>query len=97
MRMPRLPRFGLAWPLLGLLAFLMLSSILYSRESLLFCERTLYNEIMDKRSASKTEDPIKFTEVCPEVRERHENATNKWLDVLLALMVQFAHLNRPDS
>jgi hypothetical protein len=34
--------------------------------------------------------PIKFNEVCPEVRQRVETNTNKWLEVILAMLVQFA-------
>ena len=87
--MPKLPRITPVTGLLILLGFLMISTMLYSRESLLFCERALFGEMNTIAKEGTADKPIKFTEVCPEIRARHENSVNKWLEVILALMVQF--------
>jgi len=87
----RLPRLSPIHALLGILGFLLISSVLYTRESLLFCEKALYGEMDTIAKEGTADKPIKFTDVCPDVRQRSENLTNKWLEVILALMVQFAH------
>jgi hypothetical protein len=86
----KLPRITPTTIMLGLLVILMLSSVLYNRESLLFCERALYGETEVLRKETNLKAPVKFNEVCPELRQKVEANTNKWLEVLLALMVQFA-------
>lgn len=85
----RLPRFNPTWVVLSLLSFLLIGHISYTRESLLFCERALYTELETLAKESIEDKPLKFTEVCPEVRQRAETAMNRWLDVVLALLVQF--------
>jgi hypothetical protein len=92
----RFPRITPTTTLLGLLAVLMVSSVLYNRESLLFCERALYEESKMLEREAVVKAPLKFTEVCPEVRQRAETNLQKWLEVLLALMVQF-HPPAPPS
>lgn len=86
MQFPRISQTSL---LLGLLAMLLLGSVLNNRESLLFCEKALYGEMETLRKETTVKDTIKFTDVCPEVRQRQENNLNKWLEVILALLVQF--------
>jgi hypothetical protein len=83
------PRISQTNMLLGLLAMLLVGSILNNRESLLFCEKALYGEMETLRKETTVKDAIKFTDVCPEVRQRQENNLNKWLEVILALLVQF--------
>jgi hypothetical protein len=85
----RFPRITPTTTLLGLLVMLMLSSILYNRESLLFCERALVTETEMLREETDLKGPVKFNEVCPEIRQRVEANTNRLLDILLALAVQF--------
>jgi hypothetical protein len=85
----RLPRISQTSVLLGLLAVLLLGSVLNNRESLLYCERALAAEMETLRKEGTVKGPVKFTDVCPEVRQRAENNLNKWLEVLLALMVQW--------
>jgi hypothetical protein len=92
----RFPRIGPTGILLGLLAVLMLSSVLYNRESLLFCEKALYGELDILRKETSLKGPIKFTEVCPEMRQRQETNLAKWLEVILALLVQWGG-SRGDS
>lgn len=75
--------------LMGLLALLLVSSVLYTRESLLFCEKALYGEMNTIAKEGTADKPVKFTDVCPEMRQRAENTMNKWLEVILALLVQF--------
>lgn len=82
------PRITPITTLLGLVAVLMLSSVFYTRESLLFCEKALYGEMETLRKEGTVKAPVKFTDVCPEVRQRAEYTLNKWLEVVLALMVQ---------
>lgn len=60
-----------------------------NRESLLFCEKALYGEMETLRKEGTVKEALKFTDVCPEVRQRQENNLNKWLEVILALLVQF--------
>jgi len=72
--------------LLGLLVVLMASSVLYNRESLLFCEKALYGEMETLRKEGTVKEAIKFTDVCPEVRQRAESNLNRWLEVILALL-----------
>lgn len=74
--------------LLALLVMLMVSNVLYTRESLLFCERALYGEVEAAARNGKTQLPLRFTDICPEHRQRTETAMNKWLEVILALLVQ---------
>lgn len=83
------PRISQTNVLLGLLAMLLVGSILNNRESLLFCEKALYGEMETLRKETTVKGAIKFTDVCPEVRQRQENNLNKWLEVILALLVQF--------
>lgn len=77
--------------LMGLLALLLVSSVLYTRESLLFCERALYGQAGTLAKEGTLKAPVRFPDVCPDVRQRVENNINKWLEVVLALMVQFTH------
>jgi hypothetical protein len=84
-----LPRITTTTALLGLLGVLMLASVLYTKESLLFCEKALYGELSTLQKETNLKAPVKFTDVCPEVRQRAETNLNKWLEVLLALMVQW--------
>jgi len=81
-----LPRITPTTVLLGLLVVLMLSSVLYTRESLLFCEKALYGEMETLRKEGTVKETIRFTDVCPEVRQRAENNLNRWLEVILALL-----------
>lgn len=84
----RWPRITAKSALIGLLGLLLLSSVLYTRESLLFCERALYGEMNTIAKEGKADKPLRFNEVCPEVRQRAETSMNKWLEVILALLVQ---------
>jgi hypothetical protein len=77
--------------LLGLLGVLLLNSIWASRESLVFCEKALYGEVKALQGGGKMNKAVAFTEVCPDLRARAETNLNKWLEVILALMVQFNH------
>ena len=77
--------------LLGLLVLLMGSGIFYTRESLLFCEKALLSEMQTIAKEDTANKPIRFNEVCPEMRARAEGLNNKFLEVLLALLVQFNH------
>ena len=83
------PKLSTNGALLGLLGLLLFSSILYTRESLMFCEKALYGEMNTIAKEGKADKPLRFTDVCPEVRQRAENTMNKWLEVILALLVQF--------
>ena len=87
---PRLTPVGV---LMGLLVLLMVSSVFYTRESLLFCEKALYGELSTLAKEGTLKAPIRFPEVCPDVRQRAETLTNKWLEVILALMVQWGPHN----
>ena len=87
----RFPRITPTATLLGLLVMLMVRSILYNRESLIFCERALYGELSTLQKETTLKGPIKFNEVCPEIRQRVETNTQKWLEVILALLVQWSH------
>lgn len=87
----RVPRFSPVYLLLLLLALLAGSSMLYTRESLLFCEKALAAEMDTIAKESTADKPLSFQQVCPELRSRAENQLNRWLEVLLALMVQFTH------
>jgi hypothetical protein len=82
--------------LLGLLGALLVASILNTRESLLFCERALYGEMELLRRETNVKGPIKFSDICPEVRQRAENNLNRWLDVILALMIPLHPLIRKE-
>jgi len=73
--------------LLGLLGLLLVSSVSYTRESLLFCEKALYGEMNTIAKEGTADKAIKFTDVCPEVRQKAENQLNRWLEVILALLV----------
>lgn len=84
----RWPRITTKSALIGLLGLLLLSSVLYTRESLLFCERALYGEMNTIAKEGKADKPVRFNEVYPEVRQRAETSMNKWLEVILALLVQ---------
>jgi hypothetical protein len=84
-----LPRITPTTVLLGLLVVLMGSSVMYNRESLLFCERALYAESEMLRKETNLKAPVKFSDVCPELRQKVEANTNKLLEILLALAVQF--------
>jgi hypothetical protein len=77
--------------LLGLLGVLLLNSVWANREALVFCEKALYGEVKALSDKDKMNKTISFTEVCPDLRARAENNLNKWLEVILALMVQFNH------
>ena len=81
------PKPTLNAALIGLLAVLLLSSVFHTRESLLFCEKALYGEMKELAKETKVEKPIRFSDVCPDVRQRAENTLTKWLEVILALMV----------
>jgi hypothetical protein len=89
------PRITPTTVLLGLLVVLMMSSVLYNRESLLFCERALYGELSTLQKEKTLQGPIKFNEVCPEIRQRVETNLNKWLEVILALLVQWHPPSQP--
>lgn len=80
------PRITPTTTLLGLLVGLMVSSVIYTHESLRFCERALFGEVETMRKEGTVKAPVKFTEVCPEVRQRAENNLNRWLEVILALL-----------
>ena len=68
---------------------IMVSSVMHTRESLLFCERALFSEMNTIAKEGTADKPLKFSDVCPDVRARAEAATNRLLDITLALMVQF--------
>jgi hypothetical protein len=89
------PRITPTTTLLGMLAVLMLSNVLYNRESLLFCEKALYGELSALQKETNLKEPVKFNDVCPEIRQRVEASTNKMLDILLALAVQFHPPSNP--
>jgi hypothetical protein len=74
----------------------MLSSVLYTRESLLFCEKALYGEVETLRKEGTVKEAIKFTDVCPEVRQRAENNLNRWLEIVLALLAPITR-HPPDN
>jgi len=90
----RLPRITPAASLMALLALLMLSTVLYNRESLQFCERALYAETEALRKDTNLKAPVKFNEVCPEIRQRVETSTNKMLEIILALLVPIVPHNQ---
>lgn len=77
--------------LLALLGILLLNSVWANRESLVFCEKALYGEINALQKGNKMNKAIAFNEICPDLRSRAETNLNKWLEVILALMVQFNH------
>jgi hypothetical protein len=85
------PRFTIPGLLLALLGVLMLSSVALNHQSLSFCERALFGEVATLQKETNLKAPVKFTDVCPELRARTEASLNKWLEILLALMVQFHH------
>jgi hypothetical protein len=93
----RLPQITPTSTLLTLLVVLMLSSVLYNRESLLFCERELANEVAVLERETNLKGPIKFTEVCPEARQRVEANINRWLDVILAMLIPLRPPHSPDG
>ena len=92
----RFPRITSAGSLMALLALLMVSTVLYNRESLLFCERALYAETEALRKDTNLKEPVKFNDVCPEIRQRVETSTNKMLEIILALLVPIVPHN-PDN
>jgi len=85
----RFPRITPTAVLMGMLMVVMVSSVAYNRESLLFCERALVSETDIIRKETEMKGPVKFNDVCPEIRQRVEANTNRLLDILLALAVQF--------
>jgi len=87
----RLPGISQTNVLLGLLAVLLIGSVLNNRESLLFCEKALYGEMETLRKEGTVKEAVKFTDVCPEVRQRQENNLNRWLEVILALLANPRH------
>lgn len=87
----KLPQIKAPTILLGLLGVLLLNSVWASRESLVFCEKALYGEVNALQKSGKMGKAIAFTEICPDLRARAETNLNKWLEVILALMVQFNH------
>jgi hypothetical protein len=87
----KFPSINQATFLMVLLGVLLLSSVWSNRESLLFCEQTLFGETKMLEREKTVSKPISFSEVCPDLRARSEANLNKWLEVLLALMVQFHH------
>jgi hypothetical protein len=91
----RLPGISQTNVLLGLLAVLLIGSVLNNRESLLFCEKALYGEMETLRKEGTVKAPVKFTDVCPEVRQRQENNLNRWLQVILALLANPHPPNNP--
>jgi hypothetical protein len=91
----RLPGISQTNVLLGLLAVLLIGSVLNNRESLLFCEKALYGEMETLRKEGTVKAPVKFTDVCPEVRQRAENNLNRWLEVILALLANPHPPNNP--
>lgn len=90
----RFPRITTNTALLSMLAVLLLGSVFYNRESLLFCEKALYGEMETLRKETTVKEAVKFTDVCPEVRQRQENNLNRWLEVILALL---ANPHPPDK
>lgn len=91
----RPPTISFQGVLLCLLGVLLLGSVLNNRESLLFCEKALYGEMETLRKETTVTAPLKFTDVCPELRQRQETNLNKWLEVILALLVQFPPAAKP--
>ena len=73
----------------------MTSSVVLNHESLTFCEKALFGEVTALQKETTLNAPIKFTDVCPDLRSRAEAGLNKWLEVILALMVQFHHPTAP--
>jgi hypothetical protein len=88
-KLPAPPRFTPVGGLLLLTGIIMVSSVMHTRESLLFCERALFSEMNTIAKEGTADKPLKFSDVCPDVRARAEAATNRLLDITLALMVQF--------
>lgn len=86
----KLPRLSFQTLLLLPLSVLLISSVFDSREALLFCERALNGEIEALKNETALKGAVKFRDVCPEARQRTSANLNKWLDILVALMVQFA-------
>ena len=84
----KLPQLTPRMFLFGLLGILVLGSIWTNTESLLFCQRFLSGEVRVLSGQGEMKKPVAFTDVCPEVRARAEANLNKWLEVLLALLVQ---------
>lgn len=91
----RFPRVMPLHVLLGALVALLIGSMVNNRESLRFCEKALFGETTALEKGKALKAPVRFTEVCPDVRERVEHNINKWLEVILALMVQFSHPQDP--
>jgi predicted HicB family RNase H-like nuclease len=89
MKLPRSPRVTAVGGLITLLGLLLIASILNTRESLVFCERALYEESKMLERETNLKAPVKFSDICPEVRARAENSLNKWLEVILAMLIQF--------
>jgi hypothetical protein len=88
-KLPAPPRITPVGGLLLLTGIIMVSSVMHTRESLLFCERALFSEMNTIAKEGTADKPLKFSDVCPDVRARAEAATNRLLDITLALMVQF--------
>jgi len=85
----KLPRLTPQFFLFGLLGALLSGSLWSTRESLVFCEKALYGEVNTLAKGKAIDKAVSFTEVCPELRARNEATLNKWLEVILALMVQY--------
>jgi hypothetical protein len=73
---------------MGLLGVLLASSVIYTHEALRFCERAVFDEMGTIAREGTADKPLSFRDVCPEARQRAENQLNRWLEVLLALLVQ---------
>jgi len=73
----------------------MTSSVIFNHESLTFCEKALFGEVTTLQKETTLKTPVKFTDVCPDLRLRVETGLNKWLEVILALMVQFHRPTAP--
>jgi hypothetical protein len=85
MQIPKLSPMNI---LFGMVGLLLAGSLLSNREALLFCEKALFGEMETLRKEKTVTGALKFTDVCPELRQRQENNLNKWLEIILALMVQ---------
>jgi hypothetical protein len=85
-----LPRITTTTALLGMLVVLLLGSVITNFHSLKFCEQALYGEMETLRKEGTVKEAVKFTDVCPEVRQKVEANTNKLLEIILALLVPVA-------
>jgi hypothetical protein len=80
------PRITTTTALLCMLAVLLLGSVITNFHSLRFCEQALFDEMETLRKETTVKEAVKFTDVCPDVRQRQENNLNRWLEVILALL-----------